>query len=137
MSQENLELAMKAIRATTARPKPDFATMNEVFHPDHTFVPILGQIEEAEFRGGRGYQQFLREQAGSDAPMSWESDFKGAVDVGNHKVLAVTDARYRGATSGVEIAQRTWVVMTVRDGRILRTEIYLDPAEALNAALKE
>jgi ketosteroid isomerase-like protein len=137
VSQENLELAMKAIQATTARPKPDFETMNKVFHPDHTFVPILGQIEGAEFQGGRGYQQFLQEQAGSDAAISWESDFKGAVDVGNRKVLAVTAARYRGATSGVEIEQRTWVVMTVRDGRILRTEIYLDPTEALNAALKE
>jgi hypothetical protein len=34
MSRENVELVTRAMRAATARPKPDFATMNALFHPD-------------------------------------------------------------------------------------------------------
>jgi len=139
MSQEDLELATRAIRAATARPKPDFATMNEVFDPDHVFVPASRPIDTAEFSGGSGYRQFLQEEAGNigafNAPVAWEADVVGAIDVGNHKVVAVTAGRYRGTASGVEFAMRQWVVMTVRDGRICRTEIHTDPAEALNAAL--
>ena len=141
MSQEELELATRAVRATIARPKPDFATMNEVFHPDHVFVPTVRELEGSEYRGGRGYQQFLREEAGNvgvaDTAVSWEADFVGAIDVGNHKVIAVVNARYRGTASGVELEQRQWTVMTVRNGRISRTETYSEPTEALKAALAE
>jgi ketosteroid isomerase-like protein len=141
MSQEELELATRAARAVIARPKPDFATMNEVFHPDHVFVPTVAQLEGDEYYGGRGYQQFLREASGhagaTDSPLSWEADFVGAIDVGNHKVIVVTTNRYRASASGIKFDQRTWTVMTVRDGRISRTETFQDPTEALKAALSE
>ena len=138
MSKEELELVTRAIRATSARPKPDFATINEVFHPDHVMVPTFGQLESEEFHGARGSQQFFRRVGvhteASDAPMSWEgTDLEGAVDVGNHKVLAVTTAWHRGSSSGIDVVQRFWVVMTVRGSRIARTEVYADPAEALEA----
>jgi ketosteroid isomerase-like protein len=138
MSRENIELASRAMRAVSARPKPDFATVNEVFHPDHVFVPVQGQLEGEEYRGARGSQQFFRTSGvqgeASDAPLSWvATDLEGAVDVGNRKVLLVTNASYRGSASGIEFEQRNWVVMTVRDGRISRTEVYADPAAALQA----
>ena len=137
MSREELELVTKAVHAVNARPKPDFAAINELFHPDHVFVPLPSQLEGGDYRGARGYQQFLRERSATDAPMSWEADLEGAVDVGNHKVIFVTSTRYRGTASGVELEQRTWAVMTVRDGRVSRTEVYNDPTEALNAALSK
>ena len=133
MSQENAELVKRAFRAATARPKPDFATMNALFHPDHVLVPVT--LDTQEVVGARGYQAFLQGDAGDGgAPVSWEADFEGAVDVGSHKVLAVLTGRYRGSASGVELEQRNWAVVTVRDGLVARTEIYLDPAEALQAA---
>jgi ketosteroid isomerase-like protein len=141
MSQEELDLATRAIRAVSARPKPDFATMNEVFQPDHVFVPAIKQIEGDEYHGGHGFQQFIREASGpagaTDSPLSWEADFVGAIDVGNHKVIGITTNRYRASASGMQFDQRTWVVMTVRNGRISRTETYTDPNEALKAALSE
>jgi ketosteroid isomerase-like protein len=142
MSREDIELATRAIRAVAARPKPDFETMNEVFDPDHVYVPTTRAIDAEEYRGGRGYQQFLREEGGnigaSDAALVWdEADLEGAIDVGNHKVIAVTAARFHGTGSGVEFEQRIWVVMTVRNGRICRSESYTDPTEALKAGLSE
>ena len=102
MSRENVEVVTRAIRAATARPKPDFATMNALYHLDHEFVPTV-RFATGEFKGARGYQAFLREegQAGhsdnpSEAPTSWESDLEGAVDVGGNKVLCVATVRARG-----------------------------------------
>lgn len=60
--------------------------------------------------------------------------FDGAVDVGGSKVLCVFTAQFRGPTSGAEFEQRTWAVATVRGGRVVRTEVYTDPAKALEAA---
>lgn len=139
MSRENLELVARALRAATAQPKPDFATMNALYHPDHVFLPLV-RFGTGDFRGGRGYQAFLEQegQAGlshtaGQAPVSWEADFEGAVDVGPNKVLGVATARYRGSASGAEVEQRTWIVATVRDGRVAQTELYSDSTEALEA----
>src|SRR5688500_7377524 len=124
MSQEELELVARAVRAVNARPKPDFGTINEACHPDHVFVPAVMQLEGETYQGARGYQRFLRSTSGtetSDAPLSWEADFEGAVDVGNHKVIAVVTGRFRGTASGVAVEQRQWAVMTVRDGRITQS----------------
>jgi ketosteroid isomerase-like protein len=138
MSQENVDLVTRAIRGATARPKPDFATMNALFHPDHVLVPRALDIDEV--RGARGYQAFLREQAQAgllespaEAAISWEGDLEGAVDVSGDKVLCVFSARYRGSASGAQVSQRQWAVATVRDGQVSRTEIYSDPSEALEA----
>jgi ketosteroid isomerase-like protein len=113
--------------------------MNEVFDPNHVFVP-LNTIDTDEVHGGRGWQTFLREQVqaghsgrAGEASTSWEADLRGAVDVGPDQVLCVLTLRVRGSASGIDIAQRTWVVATVRGGRVSRTEHYFKPAEALEA----
>jgi ketosteroid isomerase-like protein len=138
MSQENLELVTRAMRAATTRPKPDFATMNAVFHPDHVLVPLT-TLDTDEVRGARGYQAYQREQSGpssraGEAPMSWEVDLEGFVDVGPNKVLCVATLRARGSASGIDMDQRTWFVVTVRDGQVSRTEHYSDSTAALKAA---
>jgi ketosteroid isomerase-like protein len=55
------------------------------------------------------------------------------VDVARNKVLAVMTMRLHGSSSGANNEQRVWNVVTVRDGKITRTESYVDPREALEA----
>src|SRR6476620_6912337 len=98
MSQETLDLALRAVRAACARP-PDFETVNALFDPDHVFVSVTaGLLGEAEAKGGVGYKAWLEENADV---MSWEADVRGGVAVGPEKVLVVTENRSRGATSGL------------------------------------
>ena len=58
MSRENLDLALRAMRAACAQPKPDFETMNALFDPDHVLVPIaarkLGEGTRQAFSGRAG-----------------------------------------------------------------------------------
>jgi ketosteroid isomerase-like protein len=49
-------------------------------------------------------------------------------------VLAGIRFSAQGKGSGVEITQRRWDVLTMRDGKVLRWAIYLDRAQALDAA---
>jgi ketosteroid isomerase-like protein len=130
MSRKNLDLVLRAIRAANRRPKPDFETVNALYHPDHVFVSATAKLGEAAAKGARGYKAWLEANA-AVMPFEWELD--GAVDVAPDTVLAVTTIRLRGVTSGIETEQRLWSVITVTDGLITRSEVYTDPAEALEA----
>jgi ketosteroid isomerase-like protein len=131
MSQETLDLALRATRAACARP-PDFETVNALYHPDHVFVSVTADLlGEAEAKGAAGYKAWLEDAADV---MSWEADVRGGVDVGPEKVLVVTENRSRGATSGISSEFRAWALVTVAGDKVTRTEIYIDPAKALEAA---
>jgi ketosteroid isomerase-like protein len=132
MSQENLDLVIRAIQAALKQPKPDFETLNALYHPEHVLVPLTANVlGEGEAKGAAGYKQWLQQ---TDDAVHWEGELKGAVDVGPNKVLAVTLTRFEGASSGVETKQRTWSVITVAEGKVTRTDIYNDPIKALEAA---
>jgi ketosteroid isomerase-like protein len=131
MSQENLEMVTSALRAAFARPDPDFATLNQLYAADHVLVPAgAGGIEE-EARGMEGYKAW-REEVGN--VMEPEFDLKGTVDAGPDKVLAVISNHFSGKSSGVTMEQRMWLVVTVKGGKITRTQAFTDSAQALEAA---
>ena len=132
MSQENVDLVMRAIRAVISQPKPDFGTMNALFHADHVLVSIAADKlgSEGEAVGASGYKEWVEAQQDI---VSFETELGGAIDVGPDTVIAVMTIRFQGASSGATTDQRVWAVMTVKDGKITRTENYIDPAEALEA----
>jgi ketosteroid isomerase-like protein len=131
MSQENLDLVTRAMRAALARPEPDFGTVNELYASDHVFVPTGASMVEGEAQGARGFRAWREE---TRELLGAEHDLQGAVDVGPDKVLVVTTTRFKGAGSGLASEQRVWNVVSVARGKVTRTEAYADPAEALEAA---
>lgn len=132
MSREALDLVRRAARAAARRPEPDFKTMDELFHPDHVLVSVpAAALGEGEVTGGRGYRDWLTRMQES---MPFEMDLEGAVDIGPDVVLLVTRVQLRGAASGIAAEQRMWTTMRVAGGRITRTEVFLDPREAVRAA---
>ena len=71
---------------------------------------------------------------------AWESTWdeysvtpEGFEDMGD-RVVATLDFHGRGRGSGVEIKARFYEVYTVRDGKIVRMDEFLDRSEALEAA---
>ena len=134
MSQENVDLVLRAIEAAFRKPKPDYETVNALFHPDHVLVSIMAHSlgSEGDAVGGAGYKAWVEAQRDV---ISFDVELGGAIDVGPEAVIAVTAIRSRGTSSGAAVEQRAWTVMTVRDGKITRSENYLDPAEALAAAM--
>jgi ketosteroid isomerase-like protein len=132
MSQENLDLVKRAMAAVNARPRPDFETVNALFSPDHVFLPVeANKLGGQERVGGKGYKVWLEESGGT---MPWEAELEGAVDLGPDRALAVQSIHFRGASSGIDLDERMWIVFWVSEGKITRSEAFLDPAEALEAA---
>ena len=132
MSRETLEIVERAVRAATAQPKPDWKTVNELFAPEHVLVPAgAGSGLEDEARGAVGYREW-RETVEVDlgGPVH---QLEGAVDVGPNTVLTVTTTRFKTPHAGVAGEQRLWNVMTLQHGKIVRTVVYTNPGDALEA----
>jgi ketosteroid isomerase-like protein len=55
-------------------------------------------------------------------------------DLGGGRVLALGEARGRPRGGGPEVVQLGGVIVTVREGKVVRIEFFLDRAEALAAA---
>ena len=131
MSRENIEVVVRALGAAVKRPTPDFDTMNALFHEDHKWVPVTSSmLGEASAEGARGYKDWSQQVA---SLMPFESEIDGAVDLGPATVLVATTNRFRGVSSGADVEQRFWLVVTIAEGKLTSTEAYADPAEALEA----
>jgi ketosteroid isomerase-like protein len=129
VSRENIEIATRALAAVFQRPKPDFETVNALYHPEHVWVPVdATKLGGDERHGAGGYKAWLEERA-SEMPSN--ADLDGVVDIGRDTVIAAGTSHFRAASSGMEIEQRFWLVITVREGKIMRSESYLSPEEAL------
>ncbi len=70
MSQENVEIVRRAVEAVIRRPKPDFATMNALFHSDHEFISRQEVLEGGSRRGARGYRDWVQD---AEETLEWES----------------------------------------------------------------
>jgi ketosteroid isomerase-like protein len=135
MSQANVETARRGIEAAIRKPKPDFDAMNDVYHPDHEFVPLIAVLEGGSRSGARGYRSFLRDL---NEAMESDSRLEDVTEIDSERVLAIVPTRSRGKSSGVGLdEERIACVLTVRRGKIMRTELYRSPEEALQAAGQE
>ena len=129
MSLENVEIARRAVAAAFKRPRPDFDVMNELYHPDHVFVPFEAEgLGGDEVHGARGYREWL-----NDETVRWIGELDGAVDVGTDLVLVSATNEFQGSASGIQVTQRVWCVLTVKSGQVTRSEAFIRPEQAVEA----
>ena len=132
MSQENVELVRRAIEAAIRRPRPDFDTINDLYHPDHEFISRIDALEGGSHRGARGYRDWL---LNTQDAVEWESTLEQVTAIDEDRVLGIVPISVRGRSSGIALKEeRFGYLVAVRDGKIIRTEVYPSPEEALEAA---
>jgi ketosteroid isomerase-like protein len=133
MSQENVDIVRRGIEAAIRRPEPDFATMNALYHPDHEFISVVDStLEGGSHRGMSGYREWL---LGVEETVQSRSRLEQVTEIDEERVLAIAPTRHEGRSSGVALdEERMAAVVTVRGGKIIRTEVYPSPEEALEAA---
>jgi hypothetical protein len=106
--------------------------MNALFDRDHEFVSRVDAIEGGVHRGARGYRAWLRDAG--DA-VQWETRVEQVRPIDASRVLAITPIRVRGRSSGLILNDERWgVVLTLREGKVVRTEVHDSPDRALAAA---
>jgi ketosteroid isomerase-like protein len=128
MSQENVEIASRAIDAFNGTDVDAFAALTT---PDFEWSPSMVAIEGEIFRGREGIGRYF--DSLSDA---WEDfhilreRFRDRADV----VVMLGGLRGRGKGSGVPVDASLGMVFDLRGGKIWRIRGFLDHDDALRAA---
>jgi ketosteroid isomerase-like protein len=129
MSQENVARFRKAIDAFNRR---DRAAWLALCDPDYENLPPRDWPEATPIRGRDAIWDFF---IATQEPWEEGSFQVGEViDAGDDKVVAEQWAEMHGKASGAGVLFRYWHVVTLRDGKAVRSEWFTDRAEALEAA---
>jgi ketosteroid isomerase-like protein len=132
MSSANVEIVRRGIEAAVRSPEPDFTTVNDLYHPDHEFISRYEALEGGSRRGARGYRDWL---LNNEETVQSEIRLESVTEIDKYRVLAVVPTRIQGRSSGVALnEERLACIVTVRGGKIIRTEVYSSPEDALEAA---
>ena len=127
-----MEIVRRAFEAGWLRPKPDFATVNDLFHHDHEFLSSAVRAEGGSQRGSQGFRVVLASL--DEAFESWEFSIEQVRSIDKERVLVDALMTAQGKRGGVPVSQRFGYVVTVRDGKLTRTEGYPSFEDALKAA---
>jgi ketosteroid isomerase-like protein len=129
MSQENVEVVRRAYATFAERGLEaalDFA------HPEfETTTPSSLASEPDTYRGHEGLRRYF--ESFGDAMEEIHFEARELTPVGD-KVLVDTMLRARGRATGIEAEQRAFLVWTLRDGLLMRVELFAERGEALAAA---
>jgi len=130
MSQQNVDVVCDQFAATNERDFPRAMShyaedVELVVHPD-------AFLERGTFKGrdavGRWFANWL-----TTFEPGYRFHIDEARDLGDVVVLIATH-HGRGRTSGVEVQGQTGYLHRLRDGKVVRVELYPGRAEALEAA---
>jgi hypothetical protein len=131
MSEENVEMARRGWKAALRDP-PDWETLDALIDPQHELFTLVGLVEGAHHaRGVEGLHQF-RERMNQTG--DWTLDIDQVLPAPDNRVVVLGTFRMRAHQSGVELAAARGIVQTVAEGRLIRTEVFSTPGEALEAA---
>jgi hypothetical protein len=148
MSHDNLEVARSLypgdvdLDAAFADSAALEAALKPLTHPDFEIVTVPGQIPLAGigasdaarpvFHGVVGFSTAFREWL--SARDSWVVTATDFIEVDESRVLVMLDIRARSKTHRVEMPLEGLNLLTFRDAKVTRLELYFDRAQALEAA---
>jgi ketosteroid isomerase-like protein len=134
MSEENVEVVRRGYEAFN-RGGPEAVISEGLWSPEvvwdftPTGIPGVGV-----YSGFDEIKTFFEEDWFAAFPFDkWEAVADELIDNGD-QVIAVSRQRGRGGTSGVEAELEQTLIVTLREGKVVRIESYLDRDKALEAA---
>jgi ketosteroid isomerase-like protein len=129
MSQENVEIVK---RATEFLERRDWHGMTDLFDPNVELYGTVGGLEEDKIL--RGLSEIIRafETENDEVWDEHRIEPQEFIDAGDRVV--VLQREYQRSKSGAELVIDTATILDLMDGRIVRMQGYMNPAEALEAA---
>jgi uncharacterized protein len=125
VSQSNVDLARKALKTFERR---DLSEIEDLFQPDIEFDWSRRLLDPIVTHGYEGIRQFFEEVNSLFDEAVFEEE--EILEFGD-EVLVVSNARFRGRTSGVEVTARGANIWTIRDGKLARFRFYQSKEDAL------
>jgi ketosteroid isomerase-like protein len=130
MSEENVEIVRRAIEAAFHRP-PDWDTVNTLFDPEHELISLISRVEIGSSVGARGFADWRKRM---DETGDWSIEIDEIRPAPDGRVVVLMRVKLHGRKSGAEVERHTAYLTTLRDGKIVRSEVFPTPEEALEAA---
>ena len=127
MSQENVEVVRRAYEAWGSN---DFETLFELVD-ERAVIHRIPPLPAATFYGHEGLIETGTEWSEDFA--EWEMEAEELFDLGDH-VLARVHQRAVGAGSGVPVESDYWFLHELRNGKVVRLNMYSTEASARKAA---
>jgi ketosteroid isomerase-like protein len=125
---ENVEIIRSLVDAWNRGDREAFMAL---WDDEAEFYPLRAQLEGESYRGHDGLERFFGEMA-----EDWEEvgfEMHEARDAGE-QVVSIGRFRARGRASGVDINVPLGVFTRMREGKIVYTRFFSEPADALEAA---
>jgi len=129
VSQENVEIVLRAVQASTAQP-PDFETVNVLYHPEHVLTSDWG-VESRSYHGASGFAEAIADL--NAAWQEWRQEVDDVLDPGGGDVVVLVRLIARGRESGALVEQPWAMVITVSGGKLIASRTFLDRHRALQA----
>ena len=129
MSRENVEIARQVFEALGRR---DWDGIEELLDPNIEQHGTVGGIEEGQVARGLDQVRQVWEREDSEIWDEHRLEPEGFFDAGDRVVVFQREYQ-RGKSSGVELVTATASIIDLRDGRVVRTQGYMDRAAALQA----
>ena len=123
MSRENVEIVRRAWQA------PDVESLFAFYDPAIAWESHYGPISGV-YHGHDGVRQFFREW--TEPLESFHAAAETFIDAGDNVVVGGRISA-RGQASGVEGEMPQWMVYGVRDGLVVRVDLFESKREALEA----
>jgi ketosteroid isomerase-like protein len=133
MSQENVQLVRESFLATASGDQAARRVVGERYFDQSIEWDMsgVGGWPEKQLYRGQEVGEFLDAWAASWR--EWHFDLDEVRDAGGEQVFAAIHEWGIGADSGASVDQRRYFAATLREGRIVRMQMFSDPAGALEA----
>jgi len=129
MSHENVKIVKLATQFLEHR---DWHGVTDLFDPDVELHGTVGGLEEDKILRGLGEIVQAFETEYDEVWDERRIEPQEFIDAGDRVV--VLQREYQRSKSGAELVIDTATILDLRDGRIVRIQGYMNPAEALAAA---
>jgi ketosteroid isomerase-like protein len=128
MSRENVEVVR---RQTAAYVRGDWDEAMSYFDPEVIYDISRNSADGRIYRGLDGVREGFREWIGTWK--DYRTELLEVIDAGEDKVVVTTRQTGTGRGSGVRAEMANGVVNTMRNGQIIRMDVYPTRQEALEA----
>jgi ketosteroid isomerase-like protein len=127
---ENPRSASAALQAGTLNPENE--AVLAFLDPEVEYSPLAVAVEGGVVRGHLGWLKFWDDLM--SATEEFESTINELTDLGGDQVLAGGETTFKWKGSGIKLGETRFLLVTVRDGLIVRMNTYREREEVFEAA---
>jgi ketosteroid isomerase-like protein len=133
LATRNEEVVRRIFDYHNEDPEKFLAALDEFYDPEVEWTPgVVGGLEGRSYRGYEGWRRYYADRG--EVFGEGQVEVISCEPVGDDVIVAHIRSTGTGRGSGLATEHKIWSVSWFRDGRVVRQQIFLSHAEAMEAA---